>query len=199
MSRRWSSTAEAASIILDPSATTFPNQTSALAQVLVCSPKVAHRPRVCLVSSSNNIILICRRWAEGLVVLVLLMSIISCIQQEVIMVRKDNIYNKIKITANMGRMGPYSPNRANLPSLTAAAASASALTATIKHRHSSSCLERRVRVAILSMGLQITKLQLHLVLRLVVVMGIIYSNMDHRKCRKVIWLQDSSSSGWHLT
>ena len=197
MSRRWSSTAEAASIILDPSATTFPNQTSALAQVLVCSPKVAHRPRVCLVSSSNNIILICRRWAEGLVVLVLLMSIISCIQQEVIMVRKDNIYNKIKITANMGRMGPYSPNRANLPSLTAAAASA--LTATIKHRHSSSCLERRVRVAILSMGLQITKLQLHLVLRLVVVMGIIYSNMDHRKCRKVIWLQDSSSSGWHLT
>ena len=197
MSRRWSSTAEAASIILDPSATTFPNQTSALAQVLVYSPKVAHRPRVCLVSSSNNIILICRRWAEGLVVLVLLMSIISCIQQEVIMVRKDNIYNKIKITANMGRMGPYSPNRANLPSLTAAAASA--LTATIKHRHSSSCLERRVRVAILSMGLQITKLQLHLVLRLVVVMGIIYSNMDHRKCRKVIWLQDSSSSGWHLT
>ena len=197
MSRRWSSTAEAASIILDPSATTFPNQTSALAQVLVCSPKVAHRPRVCLVSSSNNIILICRRWAEGLVVLVLLMSIISCIQQEVIMVRKDNIYNKIKITANMGRMGPYSPNRANLPSLTAAAASA--LTATIKHRHSSSCLERRVRVAILSTALQITKLQLHLVLRLVVVMGIIYSNMDHRKCRKVIWLQDSSSSGWHLT
>ena len=196
MSRRWSSTAEAASIILDPSATTFPNQTSALAQVLVCSPKVAHRPRVCLVSSSNNIILICRRWAEVLVVLVLLMSIISCIQQEVIMVRKDNIYNKIKIIANMGRMGPYSPNRANLPSLTAAAASA--LTATIKHRHSSSCLERRVRVAILSMGLQITKLQLHLVLRLVVVMGIIYSNMDHRKCRKVIWLQDSSSSGWHL-
>jgi len=197
MSRRWSSTAEAASIILDPSATTFPNQTSALAQVLVCSPKVAHRPRVCLVSSSNNIILICRRWAEGLVVLVLLMSIISYIQQEVIMLRKDNIYNKIKIIANMGRMGPYSPNRANLPSLTAAAASA--LTATIKHRHSSSCLERRVRVAILSMGLQITKLQLHLVLRLVVVMGIIYSNMDHRKCRKVIWLQDSSSSGWHLT
>ena len=197
MSRRWSSTAEAASIILDPSATTFPNQTSALAQVLVCSPKVAHRPRVCLVSSSNNIILICRRWAEGLVVLVLLMSIISYIQQEVIMVRKDNIYNKIKITANMGRMGPYSPNRANLPSLTAAAASA--LTATIKHRHSSSCLERRVRVAILSTALQITKLQLHLVLRLVVVMGIIYSNMDHRKCRKVIWLQDSSSSGWHLT
>ena len=197
MSRRWSSTAEAASIILDPSATTFPYQTSALAQVLVCSHKVAHRPRVCLVSSSNNIILICRRWAEGLVVLVLLMSIISCIQQEVIMVRKDNIYNKIKITANMGRMGPYSPNRANLPSLTAAAASA--LTATIKHRHSSSCLERRVRVAILSTALQITKLQLHLVLRLVVVMGIIYSNMDHRKCRKVIWLQDSSSSGWHLT
>jgi len=197
MSRRWSSTAEAASIILDPLATTFPNQTSALAQVLVYSPKVAHRPRVCLVSSSNNIILICRRWAEGLVVLVLLMSIISCIQQEVIMVRKDNIYNKIKITANMGRMGPYSPNRANLPSLTAAAASA--LTATIKHRHSSSCLERRVRVAILSTALQITKLQLHLVLRLVVVMGIIYSNMDHRKCRKVIWLQDSSSSGWHLT
>ena len=197
MSRRWSSTAEAASIILDPSATTFPNQTSALAQVLVYSPKVAHRPRVCLVSSSNNIILICRRWAEGLVVLVLLMSIISYIQQEVIMVRKDNIYNKIKITANMGQMGPYSPNRANLPSLTAAAASAQ--TATIKHRHSSSCLERRVRVAILSMALQITKPQLHLVLRLVVVMGIIYSNMDHRKCRKVIWLQDSSSSGWHLT
>ena len=194
MSRRWSSMVEAVSILLDPLATTFPNQTSALALVLVCSRKVAHRPRVCQVSSSNNIILIFRPWVEVLVVLVLV-CIISCIQQEVIMWRKDNIYNKIKIIASMGRMGPYSPNKASLPSLTAAAA---ALTATIKHRHSSSYLERRVRVAILSMGLLITKLQLHLVLRLVVVMGIIYSNMVHKKCRKVIWLLDSNSSGWHL-
>ena len=179
MSRPWSSMVEAV-IILDPSVTMFPNQMSVLVLVLVCSHKAVHRPRVCPASSSSILEIICSRWAA---------AITSCILA--ITELKDSIWRKTR-TASMGRMGLHSPSKANLLSPMAV------LIATIKHRHSSSCLELRVRVVIHNMALLTTKLPSPPAHR-PAVMETCSNNMDPKRCHKDKCQEASNSSGTDKT